>query len=188
MARLPYVEIESATPAVREAFDVLPVQLNVFKMMAHAETCFRPFLQLGGAILGHQRLDAKLRELMILRVARLSSAQYEWVQHEAIARGVGATEAQVDAIARGTVDAECFDPTETLVLRFTTEVVEGVKASPATFAEMQQHFSPQEIVELLLAIGFYMTVARVTESTETDLDGPVGAAVVDAAKVTDTQE
>jgi hypothetical protein len=41
-----------------------------------------------------------------------------------------------------------------LVLRFTTEVVNTVKASDATFAEMQRHFSPREIVELLLAIGF----------------------------------
>jgi AhpD family alkylhydroperoxidase len=188
MARLPYVEAESAPPAIREAFELLPVHLNVFKMMAHAETCFRPFLHLGGAILGQQRLDAKLRELMILRVAHLSSAEYEWVQHEAIARGVGATDAQIEAIAGGTIEGGCFSPVESLVLRFTTEVVERVKASQGTFTEMQQHFSAQEIVELLIAIGFYMTVARVTESTETDVDGPVGSAVVDAAKLTDAQD
>ena len=83
---------------------------------------------------------------------------------------------------------DCFSPVETLVLRFTTEVVEGVKASQGTFTEMRQRFSPQEIVELLLAIGFYMTVARVTETTETDLDGPVGTVVVDAVKAVETQE
>jgi alkylhydroperoxidase family enzyme len=170
---------------VREAFALLPVRLNVFRMMAHAETCFRPFLQLGSAILGEQRLDAKLRELMILRVAQMSSSEYEWVQHEAIAKACGVPGAQVAAIARGAIDADCFGPVEALVLRFTTEVVDRVKASDATFAEMRRQFSPREIVELLLAIGFYMTVARLTESTETDVDGPIGTAVVDAARAVD---
>ncbi len=188
MARLPFVEPESASPAVREAFALLPVHLNVFRMMAHAETCFRPFLQLGSAILGQQRLDAKLRELMILRVAQMSSSEYEWVQHETIATASGVPAAQVAAIARGAIDADCFGAVEALVLRFTTEVVERVKASDATFAEMRRQFSPREIVELLLAIGFYMTVARVTESTETDVDGPVGTAVVDAARAVDVED
>lgn len=185
MARLSYIDPTTAAPGVREAFGLLPVHLNVFKMMAHAETCFGPFLQLGAAILGQQQLEASLRELMILRVARLSSAEYEWVQHEAIARGVGVTDAQIEAISRGRIEADCFTAIESLVLRFTTEAVERVKVSTATFAEMQRHFSPREIVELLLAIGFYMTVARVTESTETDVEGPVGTTVVDAAKVID---
>jgi alkylhydroperoxidase family enzyme len=60
------------------------------------------------------------------------------------------------------------------------EVVERVKASDAVFADMRRHFSPQEIVELILAIGFYMTVARLLETTEVDLDPPAGTKIVDA--------
>jgi alkylhydroperoxidase family enzyme len=67
------------------------------------------------------------------------------------------------------------------VLRFTAEVVVDVKASDAVFAEMRSHFSPQEIVELILAIGFYMTVARLLETTEVDLDPPAGTKILDAA-------
>jgi alkylhydroperoxidase family enzyme len=40
--------------------------------------------------------------------------------------------------------------------------------------------SPREIVELLLAIGFYTTVAMVTESTAIEIDPPVGTKIVDA--------
>jgi alkylhydroperoxidase family enzyme len=180
MARLPYVDPESAPESVREAFAGLPVHLNIFKIMAHAGTCFRPLLRLGSAILGHQQLDAKLRELAILRIAKLSNAEYEWSQHVPLAKAAGASDAQIQALERSAVDADCFDPTERLVLRFTSELVEGVKASEATFTEMRSRFSAQEIVELIVAIGFYMMMARLMESTETDPDSPAGTALLDA--------
>ncbi len=182
MARLPYVELESAPDAVRQTLERLPIQLNIFRMMAHAETCFRPLLRLGTAILSEQQLDPRLRELAILRIAQLSGARYEWVQHEPIAKGVGASDAQVAALARGAIDDASFSAVDRLVLRFTTEVVSTVKASDPTFAEMQRHFSPREIVELLLAIGFYMTIARLAETTATDVDMPAGMTVVDSLR------
>jgi alkylhydroperoxidase family enzyme len=180
VARIPYVDPDSpATPAaVREAFAGLAVKLNIFKLVAHAETCFRPFLRLGGAILSRQALSGKLRELAILRVAKLSSAPYEWVQHVPIAKHTGATEEQIAALDRGDAEAPCFDDTERLVLRFTDEVVRSVRASDATFAALAAKLPPREVVELLLAIGFYMTVARVMESCAIDLDPPAGDRVV----------
>jgi alkylhydroperoxidase family enzyme len=67
------------------------------------------------------------------------------------------------------------------VLAFTTEVVERGKPSDAVFAAAAEHLSPREIVELLLAIGFYSTVAMLTESTEIELDEPLGIKVVETA-------
>src|SRR5581483_4680442 len=108
--------------------------------------------RLGTSILTEQQLSATLRELAILRVARLSGAEYEWTQHVPIAKAVGVSDAQVDALARDDAGASCFDPVARLVLRFTTEVVERVGVPDALFAEMQRHFSAREIVELVLAI------------------------------------
>src|SRR5262249_35088008 len=70
MAGLPYVDLESAPEKVRETMERLPVKLNVFWMMANADTCFRPLLQLGSAILGRLALPARLRELLILQVGK----------------------------------------------------------------------------------------------------------------------
>jgi alkylhydroperoxidase family enzyme len=181
MARLPYVDARSAPGPVRETLEQLPVDLNIFRMMAHAETCFRPFLRLGTAILAEQKLDAKLRELAILRIGRVSDAAYEYGQHVPIAKAVGATDAQVEAIERGDIDASCFDDVERLVLRFTTELLRRAKPADATFIEMRRRFSPREIVELIMAIGFYMTIARLAETTEVDPDPPAGMTVVEAS-------
>jgi alkylhydroperoxidase family enzyme len=182
MARLPYVDPATAPEPVRELLERLPVKLNVFRMMAHAETDFRPLVSLGSAILGRQKLSAKLRELAILRVAALSSARYEWVQHVPIAQATGASAAQTAALERGDVAADVFDPLERAVLRFTTEVVRDVRASEATFAELAAHLSAQEIVELILTVGYYMMIARLLETTAVDLDPPAGTKVVDAIR------
>jgi alkylhydroperoxidase family enzyme len=181
MARIPYVDPKTAPAPVREVFERLPIQLNIFKLMAHAETSFRPLLHLGTSILGQQQLSAKLRELTILRVARLSHAEYEWVQHVPIAKAVGASDAQIAALESGDPGADCFDELERAVLRFTAEVVRDVGCSQATFDAVAKHLSPREIVELILAIGFYMTVARLMEVAKIDLDPPAGMQVVDAA-------
>jgi alkylhydroperoxidase family enzyme len=182
MARLPYVDPATAPESVREILERLPVRLNVFRMMAHAETNFRPLLSLGTSVLSQQQLSAKLRELSILRVARLSRAQYEWVQHVPIALAVGASQAQVDALQRDDLEAACFDAVERLVLRFVTEVVRDVRASDATFAELASRLSPREIVELVLAIGYYMLIARLLETTAVDLDPPAGTRIVDTLR------
>ena len=182
MARLPYVDPARAPEHVREVLDRLPVKLHVFRMMAHAENDFRPLVGLGTAILGRQKLSAKLRELAILRVAALSPARYEWVQHVPIAQATGAADAQIAALERGDIAADAFDPLECAVLRFTTEVVRDVRASDATFGELARHLSAQEIVELILTVGYYMMIARLLETTAVDLDPPAGTKVVDAIR------
>jgi len=47
---------------------------------------------------------------------------------------------------------------------------------------MRQHFSDREIVEAILAIGFCMTMARLTEAIATDLDPAAGMTVFDATQ------
>ena len=91
---------EQAEPAVGRTLEALP-PLNVFRMVAHAGTAFRPWLALGGALLGSLELDPRLRELAILRVAGIAGCDYERVQHEPIAIGVGASAGQVAALAAG---------------------------------------------------------------------------------------
>jgi alkylhydroperoxidase family enzyme len=173
VARLPYVDPERAPEGVREVLDAMP-PLNVFRMMANADTAFRPWMRWGGVLLNDLALDPLLRELAILRVARLTPhADYEWIQHVPIARSVGATEEQVGAIERGEVDADCFTPDERAVLRFTTEVVRDVRASDEVFSALAERLTAREVVELLMVIGQYMMLARVMATTDMELDEPL---------------
>jgi 4-carboxymuconolactone decarboxylase len=151
-------------------------------MMANAETAFRPWLRWGATLLGELELDPLLRELAILRVARLTPhAEYEWVQHVPLAKAVGASEDQVAALERDDPEAECFSDDQRLVLRFTTEVVTDAQASDHTLEQLSGILSPREIVELLMVIGQYMMVARVMATTRMEIDEPAGPGALSAA-------
>jgi 4-carboxymuconolactone decarboxylase len=165
---------------VREALEALP-PLNIFRTLAHAETCVRPALRLGQAILTAQELDPVLRELAILRVARLTGAEYEWVQHVAIGKAMGVTDEQVAALEAGDAEADSFDERARLVLRIATEVVQDAGATEATIAQAADSFSNREIVEIVLASGYYQMLAAVMNSVDIDLDEPVGTAVLGSA-------
>ena len=180
MARLPYVDAATAPERVRETLTGLAAPLKIFHMMAHAEANLRSLLRLGGTILSKQQLSGRLREMVILRVATLSLARYEWVQHVPIAKAAGVTASQIAALEADDISADCFDTRDRLVLRFTDEVVRDVRASDETFARMTQEFSPREIVELVLAIGYYMMIARLLETTGVDLEPDAGTVLVDA--------
>jgi alkylhydroperoxidase family enzyme len=182
MSMVPYPDIEKLSAQAREALAAAPVQLNIFKMMANAETCYVPLGRLGGAILSRQKLDAKLRELGILMVAKIEGGEYEWIEHVPIAISVGATREQIEAIDHHAIEKPCFDERERAVLRLTEEVVNNVRASEAAVEAAMCFLSPREMVELILAIGFYMMMARLTETTRTDLDPPSGTKVVDSLR------
>jgi len=175
MARLPYVVPGDTVSPLREQLAVFGENpLNIFRVLAHAETCFEPTVRLGGAILLQQQLDARLRELAILRVARLSDAPYEWTQHAVIAEGVGVPRPQIDALAADDVAAPCFDERERLVLRATTELVRDADVHDETYAALTAHLSHREVVELVLAVGFYMLMARLMRVSRIDMDAPLG--------------
>lgn len=168
MARLPYLDPASAEEKARKVYEDLPAPLNIFRMMLHSPTNMRSLARFGAAVLGRQKLDPRLRELAILRVATLSKADYEWTQHVPIALACGAKESEISAVRKG--DLDTLDPKARLVIRFTDECVHDVKVSSGTFEEAKALFSPQEIVELVIAIGFYMMIARFLETLEVDAE------------------
>lgn len=143
--------------------------LNINKMVAHAENSARHFMRLGNSLLTRAQLDARLRELAILRIATLCRSHYEWYQHELLARQVGVTEKQIEAVKQGP-DSPVFSDLERAVLQYTEEVTLNVKSTDETFNEVARYLSHREIVELTLTIGFYNLVARFLENTEVEIE------------------
>ena len=173
MARIPYADPSEASPSVRKALEVAP-PLNISRMLANADSAFEHWLRWGAALLGELQLDALLRELAILRVARLTPhAEYEWVQHAPIAKAAGASDEQVAALEADNPEADCFSADQRSILRFTTEVLRDARASDKTFEAVAAILTPREIVELLMVIGQYMMVARVMATTEIEMDEPL---------------
>ena len=182
MARLPLIDPAATSGDVRTSFDRMPVVLNIFRMMAHAEANFIPAMRFANSILHRQKLSHVNRELLILQVAQWEHGTYEWRQHVPIALGVGVTQPQIDALERGAFEDDAFNAAERALLAFSKHVTKNVRVPEPVFVEARKHFCEQEIVEAIVAIGFYMMMARLTEATETDLDPAAGMAVYDGGK------
>ena len=178
MPRIPYPDLAKASPEVREMLGRLPASANIFNMMAHAETCLKPVMKLGGTLLGKLQLDSRLRELCLLHAVKLAGGEYEWMQHVAIARDLGCAEAQVAALEAGEEAAACFDARERAALAFTRELVVEGRASEAALAEVRKHLCEREIVELIVLAGFYTMLARLTETLGVEADAPLGSGLV----------
>lgn len=152
-----------------------PAPLKLFRMVAHAESAYGRWLGYGGALLTQLELDPLLRELAILQVARQVGSEYEWVQHDPIARAVGASAEQVAAVEAGRDDDPVFDADQSLVLRLTrTAVTEGA-ASEEQIAEAAKRLGTRQVVELLLVIGNYTAIAMLIASTGLEPDAPLDA-------------
>jgi alkylhydroperoxidase family enzyme len=182
MALIPYLDENKASPEVAELLQRLPVKLNIFRMLANAQTCTKPVMRLGAAILSKQKLSGKLRELAVLHAMKIEGGAYEWHQHVQIGLDVGLSEEQLAALNSGNIEASCFDACERAVLQFTSEVVHNVRASEETTLALARHLDTQEIVELLVGLGFYSMMARLTETTRTDLDAAGGSKVAEALR------
>jgi len=169
MALLPYADESKVAEKTREILNRGRVKMNVARMIANSDAAFYPFSMLGNSLLTRSKLDARLRELAILRTAKVSKSVYEWTQHVPIAKAAGVTDEQVDAIENWE-DAGCFGEVDRLVLKFTDEVARNVKGGRATIEALQKHMGTTEIVELVMSIGFWGMVARLLETTEVDLE------------------
>jgi alkylhydroperoxidase family enzyme len=99
------------------------------------------------------------------------------VQHVPIAERAGCTKEQIAALEALRFDDASLDARAVAMLRLVRGVVREVAAGEAAVEEARRHFSPQEIVEIILTCGFYMTMARLTETTRVEVDPPPGVSV-----------
>lgn len=172
MARIPYFDLSQAPEGFQRLLSDRP-PLNIYRMVAHGGRTGEGFLGLGSAILRHSSLPATLRELVILRVGALCGSAYEVFQHRRVAAQAGVPTAQIEAVLSATdgdASTDAFDPLEQQVLRFTDAVVRQVKAPADCFDVLAAHLPHQQLMEIVMTIGYYMMVCRILENFEVDIE------------------
>jgi 4-carboxymuconolactone decarboxylase len=165
--KVPLPTDDELDPAQREMLANLP-PLNVFRMVAGAPRAVRPFMALGSAVLS-TALDARRREIAVLRVAHATNAPYEWAQHEQLARNGGVTDAEIEAIDSeepvASLDEEC-----NLICRVADEVTRDVRLSDEALERIIDRYGPREAAELILLVSYYNMVSRFLESTRVEIE------------------
>ncbi|WP_157219558.1 carboxymuconolactone decarboxylase family protein [Flavisphingomonas formosensis] len=170
VSRLPLIDVETMEGPAGDTLRSLPMRMNIIAMAAHASTCVIPQLMLGNAVMNTQSLPGLRRELLILLAARLDGAQYVWSQHRVIAEKLGATSAMLEAIEELDLASAAFDEAEQALLGFGKQVIESGNVADEVFERALRHFTAQEVIEAIIAIGYYMTMNRITLATRTPLE------------------
>ncbi len=166
--KIPLPSDDELEPEQLELLANLP-PLNVFRMVAGAPRAMRPFMALGRAVLS-TALDARRREIAVLRVAHATCAPYEWTQHEQLARNVGVSEEEIEAI--GSEDAvTSLDEEANLICRVADEISRDVRLSDEALEQIIDRYGPREATELILLVSYYNMVSRFLESTRVEVEG-----------------
>jgi len=167
MARIDYSDPAKANDRTRELL-AKNRSANIFRMMAHSPSHLEQYCRLGGAIRHKGELDPVIRELAITRTGILCEAPYEIVAHERIGKNVGVTEEQ-NAALQNWQHASCFNDVQRAALAFTDEIVRLRRPTDATFEAIAAQLAPAALVELQLAVGFYIMTSKFLETFEIDM-------------------
>lgn len=111
------------------------------------------------AVRNQTGVPADLRELIILRVAVLNRASFEFHAHVPHAQRAGVPDATIDAV-RETPLAAVFTDRERRVLQLTDAMTRDIEVPDALMAELQAEWDAQGLLELVATVAAYNMVSR----------------------------
>jgi predicted cupin superfamily sugar epimerase/alkylhydroperoxidase family enzyme len=143
--------------------------LNVFGTLAHHPALLRHWLGFATYLLRDSTLDARLRELVVLRVGWLCRSPYEWGQHVHVARGAGVSDADIARVASG-AQAPGWSAAETAALRATEELIESDTVTDATWSSLANLFDTRQVLDLIFLVGQYRLVSGALNACRVERD------------------
>ena len=159
-ARLPYAAEEGPTADLlraRRGGRLSALDL----LLLHSPPVAEGWNALLGALRTGTTLPADVRELIILRVAVLNGAAFEWAAHEPIARRAGLGDDQLAALRDPDAgDAPVWSPVQSAVLAFTDASTAAVTVPDRVFEELGEHLDQRQVVEVVTTVGGYAMVSR----------------------------
>jgi alkylhydroperoxidase family enzyme len=147
--------------------------LALFRTLAiHGELMSR-MLPLGSGILNHGQVNPRDREIVLHRTCARAGAEYEWGVHAvAFAEQVGLTPEQVTATAAGpdAADDPAWSQQDALLVRLADELHDTATVSDEQWGRLAEHYSAQQLLELVVTAGWYRTIAYVTNAARVPLE------------------
>lgn len=141
--------------------------LNLYKMLLHSPPLAEGWLTFLTSVRQRATLPGRFRELVILRVAVLNGAEYEFAAHVPFALREGFTQQALEELHADRVPEE-FDEADRAVLAYTDSMTRDIHVPDDVFAAVRRHFAEREIVELTGTIAAYNCVSRFLEALRID--------------------
>jgi AhpD family alkylhydroperoxidase len=133
---------------------------SLYQVLLNSPPIAHGWEQLLSAVRNRNSLPADVRELVILRVAALNGAPYEFAAHAPHALLAGVTQDTVDAMRDPRSEAATLTAGQLLALRLTDTMTRDIVVPEALYRQVAQAYAPQQLVDLLVTIAAYNMVSR----------------------------
>lgn len=150
---------------------------RVFTTLARHRGLFRRWLWFAGGLMPGGTLPRAEAELVILRVAHNTRCDYEWVQHERLARRAGLGADEVARVRNGAA-ASGWSPRQALLLRAADELHADRRIGDELWTALAREYDERELIELCLLVGHYEMLAMTLRSLEVQPDPVPGPSAV----------
>ena len=111
------------------------------------------------AVRNKSSVPADLRELMILRVAVVNRASYEFDAHVPHAQKAGVSDAKIAAV-RETVIGSVFTESEAMVLELADTMTRNIDVPEALMDRLKAKLDARGVVETVATVAAYNMVSR----------------------------
>lgn len=112
------------------------------------------------AVRNQNTLPADLRELMIIRVAVLNGADFEYHAHVPHALKAGMAQEKIDALRFVAVPMEIYTETEQLLIRLTDAMTRQIVVPNEIMEGLQATFDARGVLEAVATVASYNMVSR----------------------------
>lgn len=150
-----------------EKVDLGPLSPQIFlRILAHQPRLMGNVVALGGSLMYKGLLPERQREIAIFRVAVRTRCDYEWAMHRALfAQRCAITDEQLQALRAETPTYAGWTDEEQLLIAAVDELHEQSTISGSTWQRMCAHWSPAQVLEIIILIGHYHLVAFFMNAT-----------------------
>jgi len=147
-------------------------RLNALKTLIRCPKFFQRFLPFGIYILQESALPSRDRELLILRIAWLCQAEYEWSHHAISGKQAGLTDQEILRITKGP-NAEGWSSFDATLLQAVDELHKDAFISNSTWSALAEQYTEQQLMDLVFTVGTYNLVSMALNSFGVQLDEDV---------------
>lgn len=117
--------------------------------------------QMLSAVRNHSSLSAAVRELVILRVAVLNRAPYEFDAHVPHAQAAGVSQGAIEATRVVALpDDSPWSDEERVALELADAMTRDIEVPDALFARVEAAFPGQQLLDLVATVAAYNMVSR----------------------------
>jgi alkylhydroperoxidase family enzyme len=143
--------------------------MNAMGTLAHHPELTAAYNQLVRHALYFTTITPRQRELIVLRVAHLRDARYEWAQHVYQAGLAGLRPEEMSRVRLGPDDEE-WDQLDAALLRAVDELVADARIGDETWAVLSSALDTQQLMDVVFTVGVYETFAMAMRSFDVALD------------------